>query len=263
MARRHWAASVRRREAFFEGDAKLLPGVPERGDADVESEFGAELSEGESGMLGDGGANCDFVFLVVGRDVIDGRSGLDFASGLEPSGQLADAFSGNGVFSSGVGEGHAGLDIVEDTLPEIERERCGPGGSSGRTTIMAGRSEKRKTEGEDALIRSESIVSRFRRVRSDEDFLRSLPEMVPLREEIATLFLAPTVDLGILNRTIRYGTQVVWSPINRRVSVELSSPVRRAKTAFAGMRLGPPRYRAGPRHRRCTQTYTSRKFLGE
>lgn len=88
------------------------------------------MFECESGMAGDSGSDLLFVTAMEGDDMVEGRSGGDFAGGLESSGDLSNALGRDGVLSSGIGEVHSVLNVVEDTLTEIEREWGRHGGGS-------------------------------------------------------------------------------------------------------------------------------------
>ena len=125
--------------------------MPEGADADGESEFGAELFEGEAGTVGDGVADLGFVRLVEGDDAGDGWSRFDFLGGLEASMEPADELGGNGVGSRGLGVGHAAEDIVENAAAEIEGKGLGHVGSSRGNHSMTELPEKRNRVPENAL----------------------------------------------------------------------------------------------------------------
>ena len=129
----------------------MTQGLPEGSDADGESEPGAELFEGQAGIVRHSVANRGFVPLMKRNDTRNGRSGPNFPGGFVASVEPADELGRDGVFSSDLGVGHARKDILQNPLTEIEGKGLGHVGSSEETNSVTTSVRKRNRVPENAL----------------------------------------------------------------------------------------------------------------
>ena len=143
----------------------MTQGLPEGSDADVESEPGAELFEGQAWIVRHSVANRGFVPLMKRNDTRNGRSGPNFPGGFVASVEPADELGRDGVFPSDPGISHAREDILQNPLTDIEGERLGHVGTSKGTNSVTTSDRKRNRVPENALYSSQAVFGQQEFVR--------------------------------------------------------------------------------------------------